>query len=99
MSLLHAIFRDKEEGSDSTGSDKGKKTVYTNASKQFLIFSPPIVLTLHLKRFQQVEKCFRIYNWKWFINETLLDICKNQKGTCSSTPYYSFSFHEENIVI
>lgn len=27
--------------------------VYTNATKQLLIFSPPAVLTLHLKRFQQ----------------------------------------------
>ena len=31
-----------------------KEIVYTNASKQVLIFSPPPVLTLHLKRFQQV---------------------------------------------
>ncbi len=28
-------------------------TVYSNASKQLLIFSPPAVLTIHLKRFQQ----------------------------------------------
>jgi ubiquitin carboxyl-terminal hydrolase 16/45 len=27
--------------------------VYCNASKQFLIFSPPLILTLHLKRFHQ----------------------------------------------
>ncbi|CAH1800260.1 unnamed protein product [Owenia fusiformis] len=31
-----------------------KERVYTNASKQLLLFSPPAVLTLHLKRFQQV---------------------------------------------
>lgn len=31
---------------------KGGKTVYTNATKQFLISSPPAVLILHLKRFQ-----------------------------------------------
>lgn len=31
--------------------EKGK-TIYTNATKQFLISSPPAVLILHLKRFQ-----------------------------------------------
>lgn len=29
-----------------------KKTVYTNAVKQLLIYNPPAVLILHLKRFQ-----------------------------------------------
>lgn len=29
-----------------------KKTVYTNARKQLLIYNPPAVLILHLKRFQ-----------------------------------------------
>ncbi|XP_071485111.1 ubiquitin carboxyl-terminal hydrolase 16-like, partial [Diadema antillarum] len=37
----------KEEG-------KSSKTVYTDASKQLLIHQPPPILTLHLKRFQQV---------------------------------------------
>ncbi|KAL6115838.1 usp16 [Pungitius sinensis] len=39
-----------------TNKDKvggSKKNVYTNALKQMLISSPPPVLTLHLKRFQQ----------------------------------------------
>ncbi|CAE1305741.1 USP16_45 [Acanthosepion pharaonis] len=31
-----------------------KEVVYTNASKQFLIFRPPAILTLHLKRFEQI---------------------------------------------
>ncbi|KAM6933705.1 ubiquitin carboxyl-terminal hydrolase 16 [Xenentodon cancila] len=38
------------------GTDKGaesKKNIYTDALKQMLISSPPAVLTLHLKRFQQ----------------------------------------------
>lgn len=34
----------------------GKKKVYTEAIKQMLISSPPPVLTLHLKRFQQVTQ-------------------------------------------
>ena len=32
-----------------------KETVYSNANKQYLIFQPPAVLTLHLKRFEQVH--------------------------------------------
>ncbi|KAM9469203.1 ubiquitin carboxyl-terminal hydrolase 16 isoform 1-T1 [Clarias gariepinus] len=35
------------------GAHGGKKKVYTEAMKQMLISSPPPVLTLHLKRFQQ----------------------------------------------
>lgn len=33
------------------------KTVYTNATKRFLISSPPAVLILHLKRFQIGPRC------------------------------------------
>lgn len=36
--------------------EKGK-TIYTNATKQFLISSPPAVLILHLKRFQMDPRC------------------------------------------
>jgi len=35
------------------GSEDKPATVYSSASKQMLIFSPPAVLTLQLKRFQQ----------------------------------------------
>ena len=34
---------------------KGSDTVYSNSAKQFLILGPPAVLTLHLKRFEQVK--------------------------------------------
>jgi len=37
---------------DNSSSEE-VKTVYSPASKQLLIFSPPATLTLHLKRFQQ----------------------------------------------
>ncbi|KAG9348431.1 hypothetical protein JZ751_002166 [Albula glossodonta] len=40
--------------SQPKSSDGSKKKVYTDAVKQMLISSPPPVLTLHLKRFQQV---------------------------------------------
>lgn len=36
---------------------KGGKTINTNATKQFLISSPPAVLILHLKRFQVEPRC------------------------------------------
>ncbi|TMW41648.1 hypothetical protein DOY81_013269 [Sarcophaga bullata] len=39
------------------GEDPKAKTVYTNATKQFLISSPPAVLILHLKRFQLGMRC------------------------------------------
>ncbi|XP_029649538.1 ubiquitin carboxyl-terminal hydrolase 45 isoform X3 [Octopus sinensis] len=35
-------------------SSNKKEAIYTNASKQFLIFRPPAILTLHLKRFEQI---------------------------------------------
>eukprot|EP00090_Calanus_glacialis_P045435 TRINITY_DN8428_c0_g1_i1.p1 TRINITY_DN8428_c0_g1~~TRINITY_DN8428_c0_g1_i1.p1 ORF type:complete len:1052 (-),score=368.79 TRINITY_DN8428_c0_g1_i1:130-3285(-) len=41
------------ENSDCSSSSKKSSTVYSSASKQLLLFSPPAVLTLHLKRFQQ----------------------------------------------
>merc|ERR1712218_378799 len=39
--------------SDCSSEQATKKTVYSNASKQLLIFCPPAVLTIQLKRFQQ----------------------------------------------
>ncbi len=42
---------DKDAGSSKAKADGG--TVLRNASKQVLVFQPPAVLTLHLKRFQQ----------------------------------------------
>ncbi|KAL3848191.1 hypothetical protein ACJMK2_019065 [Sinanodonta woodiana] len=35
--------------------NKEIKTVYSDASKKYLIIQPPAVLTLHLKRFEQLE--------------------------------------------
>lgn len=44
--------------------EAGGKTIYTNATKQFLISSPPAVLILHLKRFQIGQRCiFRKLTW------------------------------------
>ncbi|XP_038077422.1 ubiquitin carboxyl-terminal hydrolase 16-like [Patiria miniata] len=48
-----------EHCSKNTDKDKEKKVVYTDASKQLLIHQPPSILTLHLKRFQQVGYSLR----------------------------------------
>merc|ERR1711878_254672 len=39
--------------SEDASEDKKEVKVYSPASKQFLVFCPPAILTLHLKRFQQ----------------------------------------------
>ncbi|KAM8853403.1 ubiquitin carboxyl-terminal hydrolase 16 isoform 1-T1 [Synchiropus picturatus] len=44
----------KQKGSRNK-TEAPKKNVYTDALKQMLISSPPPVLTLHLKRFQQIH--------------------------------------------
>uniref|UniRef100_A0A2C9LRS2 ubiquitinyl hydrolase 1 n=1 Tax=Biomphalaria glabrata TaxID=6526 RepID=A0A2C9LRS2_BIOGL len=46
----------------SKGDKKVKDTVYSNANKQYLIFRPPAVLTLHLKRFEQTGLTSRKVN-------------------------------------
>ena len=40
-----------EEENDKKSKKKKAPTVYSNASKQLLLFSPPAVLTIHLKRY------------------------------------------------
>ena len=51
--------KDNDVNNDSGCEEKEKAkpekkipTVYSNASKQLLLFSPPAVLTIHLKRFE-----------------------------------------------
>ncbi len=41
------------ESDGKATEEVAQQRVYCNASKQFLIFSPPLILTLHLKRFHQ----------------------------------------------
>lgn len=41
----------------ANGDDGDGKNVYTNATKRFLVSSPPAVLILHLKRFQLGPRC------------------------------------------
>ncbi|XP_061575717.1 ubiquitin carboxyl-terminal hydrolase 16 [Cololabis saira] len=50
-SLLCVTCTKRQKRADKAG--ESKKNVYTDALNQMLISSPPAVLTLHLKRFQQ----------------------------------------------
>ncbi|XP_076590605.1 ubiquitin carboxyl-terminal hydrolase 16 [Chaetodon auriga] len=50
-SLLCVTCTKRQPNKDQAGGSK--KNIYTDALKQMLISSPPPVLTLHLKRFQQ----------------------------------------------
>ena len=52
---------DDDNKSNGISEDKTDK-VYSNASKQLLIFSPPAILTIHLKRFQQTMYNLRKVN-------------------------------------
>ena len=42
--------------------DSKKVSVFTVASKQMLLWKPPSILTLHLKRFEQVGRGLRKVN-------------------------------------
>lgn len=69
-----------EEYSDCSSSSKKSSTVYSSASKQLLLFSPPAILTLHLKRFQQtLSGCKKVNKHVSFPME--LDLA----AFCSST--------------
>lgn len=53
---------------------KNGKTVYTNASKRFLVSSPPAILILHLKRFQIGPRCMFRKMSKHVDFPTILDL-------------------------
>jgi len=62
--------------------------VYSNASKQLLIFSPPAVLTLHLKRFQQVGMSLRKVN-RFVEFPLILDLAPFCCSACTILPHMS----------
>ncbi|GFU31062.1 ubiquitin carboxyl-terminal hydrolase 45 [Nephila pilipes] len=65
-----------------------KAIVYSNASKQLLVFSPPAVLTLHLKRFQQIITSLRKVNR--FVEFPLtLDLTPYCSSACLILPHMS----------
>lgn len=53
---------------------KDGKTVYTNATKRFLVSSPPAILILHLKRFQIGPRCMFRKMAKHVDFPTILDL-------------------------
>ncbi|XP_059057892.1 ubiquitin carboxyl-terminal hydrolase 45 isoform X2 [Achroia grisella] len=53
---------------------KDGKTVYTNATKRFLVSSPPAILILHLKRFQLGPRCMFRKMSKHVDFPTILDL-------------------------
>lgn len=62
------------------------EVVYSNASKQLLIFSPPAVLTLHLKRFQQTGMSLRKLNL--FVEfPRVLDLAPYCSSVCVKLPH------------
>ena len=77
------------ESSDSSNEkqsdQKKQKTIYSNASKQLLIFCPPPVLTIHLKRFQQTMYNLRKVN-KHVVFPLTLDVAPFCSSTALSMP-------------
>ena len=63
----------------STKKEKSSD-VYSNASKQLLIFSPPVILTIHLKRFQQT-----IFNLRKVNRHVDFPLTLDLAPFCSST--------------
>ncbi len=90
-----AAEEDEDETDDNDNDDAGKvkkekkekspPTVYSNASKQLLIFSPPAVLTIHLKRFQQTMYTLRKVN-KHVQFPLTLDLAPFCSSTAFSVP-------------
>lgn len=67
--------------------------IYTNASKQLLIFSPPAILTLHLKRFQQAGMSLRKVN-RFVEFPLILDLSSYCSSACLILPHMSSAKEE-----
>jgi len=75
----------KQDNSDTSNTEEKKATVYSPASKQLLIFCPPAILTLHLKRFQQtLSGCKKLNKHVSFPLE--LDLAPFCSATCLAMP-------------
>ena len=74
--------------SNKVEGEKKPKTVYSSASKQMLVFSPPAVLTLQLKRFQQtMSGCKKVNKHVTF--PATLDLAAFCSSTCVALPHMS----------
>ncbi|XP_048397018.1 ubiquitin carboxyl-terminal hydrolase 16 [Stegostoma tigrinum] len=92
--------RQYKGGSKTNANDE--KKVYTNARKQMLISSPPPILTLHLKRFQQLGFNLRKIN-KHIHFPQVLDLapfcalnCKNVAENCTDVLYSLYGVVEHS---
>jgi len=82
---------DNSDGQESTkveGGEKKPATVYSSASKQMLVFSPPAILTLQLKRFQQTMSGCKKVN-KHVAFPVTLDLAAFCSSTCVALPHMS----------
>ena len=84
---LHAEMTPESTTEDNTTENTKPKTIYSNASKQLLIFCPPGVLTIHLKRFQQT-----MYNLRKVNKHVGFPITLNLAPFCSTTRYFFQTF-------
>merc|ERR1719209_2572055 len=75
----------KQDNSDTSTSTSEKKMVYSPASKQLLIFSPPAILTLHLKRSQQTLSGCKKLN-KHVVFPLQLDLAAFTSSTAVAMP-------------
>ena len=79
---------DAQESNNKVGEEKKPATVYSSASKQMLVFSPPAVLTLQLKRFQQtMSGCKKVNKHVTF--PVTLDLAAFCSSTCVALPHMS----------
>ncbi|XP_067896608.1 ubiquitin carboxyl-terminal hydrolase 16 isoform X2 [Heterodontus francisci] len=89
--------RQHKSGSKTNANDE--KYVYTNAKKQMLISSPPPILTLHLKRFQQLGFNLRKIN-KHIHFPQVLDLAPfctlNCKNECTNVLYSLYGVVEHS---
>jgi ubiquitin carboxyl-terminal hydrolase 16/45 len=85
MQRKDADASDDEAEAETEDKPKKKKVVYSNASKQLLLYSPPAVLTVHLKRFEQTFRGLRKVN-RHVSFPLVLDLAPFCASTAVSTP-------------
>ena len=71
------------------GQANAIKPVFTDATKQMLVWQPPSVLTLHLKRFEQVGRGLRKVNKhiEFPLQLDLSSFCHVNKSVCAAFRY------------
>merc|ERR1712080_115359 len=80
-----AACNSQSQNSSDPAASKKADTVYSSASKQMLVFSPPAILTLQLKRFQQtISGCKKVNKHVTFPLE--LDLAAFCSSTCVAMP-------------